>query len=192
MSRGAVVMSVSKYEKLLYQFEPEYLSKTVDGTEIGDTSPQAYFRGACQIPGSNFNIGYGYVTGPMLVDPYPHRHFADEYFIFDSGSLDARDWDAHIELTIGLSDDAETYSIDEPTTVRIPAGVWHCPLDFVRIGKPVFFQPGLMQGVFGGVYLIDGEEREMYYNGQIQCVLDHNKKCNVCKKCLAMDWRNGK
>jgi hypothetical protein len=182
-------MSGLKYEKLLYRFEPEYLSKAVDGKELKDKSPQAYFRGACQIPGSNFNIGYGYVTEPGMIDPFPHRHFAEEYLIFDTGSLDPADWDADIELTIGLGDDAETYRIDGPTTVRIPAGIWHCPLNFVRVGKPFFFQPGLLQGLFGGVYLIDGEEREMYYNGQIQCVLDPDKKCDVCKKCLTMDWR---
>ncbi|HHU30579.1 MAG: hypothetical protein QM368_06815 [Bacillota bacterium] len=182
-------MSRLKCEKLFYRFEPEYLTVTVDGKEIEDKSPQAYFRGACQIPGSQFNIGFGLVSRPGIIDPYPHRHFADEYLIFGSATLNAKDWDAHIELTIGIGDDAETYSIDEPTTVRIPAGIWHCPLNFVRVGKPVFFQPALLQGMFGGVYLIDGVEKEMYYNGQIQCVLDSSKKCNVCKQCLELDWR---
>ena len=43
-------MSRLKCEKLFYRFEPEYLIFTIDGKEIEDKSPQAYFRGACQIP----------------------------------------------------------------------------------------------------------------------------------------------
>jgi hypothetical protein len=182
-------MSERKYENLVFRFKPEYLATTVDGTEIKDKSPQAYFRGACQIPGSRFNVGYGYVTQPGIVDPYPHKHYADEYLVFGSGTLNAKDWDAHIELTIGLGDDAELYVIDEPMTIRIPAGIWHCPLNFVRITKPVFFQPALQQGMFGGTYLLPDGEREMYYNGQIQCVIEPEKKCDVCKKCLTLDWR---
>ncbi|MDR0839268.1 MAG: hypothetical protein LBN99_06455 [Oscillospiraceae bacterium] len=182
-------MSDLKYEKLVFRFEPEYLDKSVDGTKIKDASAQAYFRGACQIPGSEFNIGFGLVTAPGVVDPYPHRHYADEYLIFGSETLNSKDWDAHVELTLGIGDDAETYSIDEPTTVRIPAGIWHCPLNFVRVTKPVFFQPALLQGMFGGTYMMPDGEREMYYNGQIQCVLDPDKKCDACKKCLTADWR---
>lgn len=182
-------MSQRKYEKLVYRFQPEYLATTVDGKDIHDDTPQAYFRGACQIPGSQFNIGYGLVTAPCLVDPYPHKHFAEEYLIFGSETMEAKDWDAEVELTIGLGDDAETYIIDRPATVRIPAGVWHCPLNFKRIGRPVFFQPALLQGMFGGIYHLPDGEKKMYYNGQIQCVLDPQKKCIACGRCLAADWR---
>ncbi len=180
-----------RYEKLVHRFVPEYLNTTVDGKKINDTSAQAYFRGACQIPGSQFNIGYGLVMAPCLVDPYPHKHFADEYLIFGSETMNAKDFDAEMELTIGRGDEAETYIIDRPATVRIPAGVWHCPLNFKRIGKPVFFQPGLLQGMFGGVYLINGEEKEVFYNGQIDCVLEPGEKCSACKRCLMTDWAQG-
>ena len=56
------------------------------------------------------------------------------------------------------------------------------------IGRPVFFQPGLLQGMFGGTYLLPDGEREMYYNGQIECVLEPGKQCNACKKCLSIEW----
>jgi len=182
-------MSGLKFEKLVHRFEPEYLAVTVDGKSIEDKTPQAYFRGACQIPGSQFNIGFGLITEPGVMDPYPHKHFADEFLMFGSGTLDSDDWDAEIKLTLGIGGEAETYIIDFPTTVRIPAGVWHCPLEFVRVSKPVFFQPALMQGMFGGTYMMPDGERDLYYNGQIQCVLDPLKKCTTCKKCLTLDWR---
>lgn len=178
-------MNDLKYEKLIHKFEPEFLSHTVDGKEIKDDTPQAYFRGACHIPGSQYNIGFGLVTEPIFIDPYPHKHPVDEYLIFGTSSLDAKDWDAHAELTIGLGGDAEVYAIDQPMTIRIPAGVWHCPMNFIRVDKPVFFQAATIQDMFGGTYLMPDGERELVYNGQIKCVLGEDKKCDCCKKCLA-------
>ena len=29
----------------------------------------------------------------------------------------------------------------------------------------------------------------MYYNGQIECVMEPGKKCDVCKNCLSLDWK---
>jgi hypothetical protein len=179
-----------KYEKLVYRFKPEYLSHTVDGQDINDDTPQAYFRGGCQIPGARFNVGYGLVTQPVLVDPYPHKHSADEYLIFGAGTLNAKDWDARVELTLGLGDDAEVIVIDQPMTVRVPAGIWHCPLDFVRVDAPVFFQPALLQAMFGGTYLMPDGEKELVYNGQIECTIKPGKKCDCCKACLALSWDN--
>jgi len=181
-------MSELKYDKLVHRFKPEYLSRTVDGKDIEDGTPQAYFRGACQIPGAQYNIGYGLVTEPVLVDPYPHKHEADEYLIFGAGSMNSKDWDARVELTLGLGEDAEVIIIDEPMTIRIPAGLWHCPLNFVRVDAPVFFQPALIQGMFGGTYLMPDGERELYYNGQIECPYESGKKCDCCKKCLSQSW----
>ena len=181
-------MSELKYDKLVFRFEPEYLSHTVDGKDITSDDPQAYFRGACQIPGAQFNVGFGLVTAPILVDPYPHRHYADEYLVFGSETLNSKDWDAHVELTLGLGDDAEVIVIDQPMTIRVPAGLWHCPLNFIRVDKPVFFQPALLQGMFGGTYIMPDGERELYYNGQIECPLKPGKKCDCCKKCLALSW----
>jgi hypothetical protein len=133
-------------------------------------------------------VGYGLVTRPVLVDPYPHKHSADEYLIFGSETLNASDWNARVELTLGLGDDAEVIIIDQPMTIRIPAGIWHCPLDFVRVDAPVFFQPALLQGMFGGTYLMPDGEKELVYNGQIECPYEAGKKCDCCKKCLTQSW----
>ena len=180
-------MSDRKYEKLVHRFEPEYMTMTIDGKEV-ETGPHIYFRGGCQIPGAEFNIGYGYVTKAGIVDRYPHKHPSDEYLVFASGTLNSKDWDAHAELTIGRGDDAEVYTIDGPMTIYIPAGVWHCPLDFKRVGAPVWFQPALFQGMFGGTYALPEGEKELVYNGPIDCVLEAGKKCDCCKKCLSRSW----
>ena len=49
------------------------------------------------------------------------------------------DFDAEIEMCLGEGEEQEKYLITEPTVVRIPAGVYHGPLEYKRIGKPVTF-----------------------------------------------------
>jgi hypothetical protein len=185
-------MNVSKYEKLVYRNRPERGAQFIDGTYQENEAQEVRgvgFRGACQIPGAKFNIGGGLVTEPIFIDPYPHRHPADEYLAFLGRPGHVFDWDAHVEFTLGLGDDAELYNIDEPTIVRIPANMWHCPLNFIRIGKPIFFQVSVEHGIFGGTYMMPDGIQELEYNGQIDCILEPGKQCDVCKKCLSLDWR---
>ncbi|HHU30578.1 MAG: hypothetical protein QM368_06810 [Bacillota bacterium] len=186
-------MSKRKYEKLFYRNRPERGALFIDGTYKENVNKEVHgvgFRGACQIPGSQANIGGSLVTEPIFIDPYPHKHPADEYLAFLGPPENRYDFDACIEFTLGLGEDAEMYVIDRPTIVRIPANVWHCPLNFVRIGRPVFFQVALLQGIFGGTYLMPDGEKELYYNGQIDCIMDPGKQCNACRQCLTLDWRD--
>jgi hypothetical protein len=192
MTGGDDSMSERKYERLIYRNRPERGAKFIDGTYKENVDKEVHgvgFRGACQIPGAQFSIGGGLVNEPVFIDPYPHKHPADEYLAFLGAPGKAYDWDAHIEFTLGLGDDAELYNIDEPTIVRIPANMWHCPLNFIRIGKPVFFQVVVEQGIFGGTYMMPDGIQELAYNGQISCIIDPEKQCDVCKKCLTLDWR---
>ena len=185
-------MSNLKYEKLIYRNRPERGAKFIDGTYKDNTDQEVRgigFRGACQIPGAKCTIGGALVTEPIFIDPYPHKHSGDEYLGFLGPPGHVYDWDAHIEFTLGLDDDAEMYNIDQPTIVRIPANTWHCPLNFIRIGKPVFFQVVLEQSIFGGTYMMPEGIKELEYNGQISCILDPEKQCDVCKKCLTLDWK---
>jgi hypothetical protein len=184
-------MSELKFEKLVHTFKPEYNEIIPDNSDAGYVvSPQAYFRGACEIPGSQYNVGFQIFVKPFFLDKYPHVHEKDEYLIFTGGTFpNLFDWDADIEFTIGKGAEAETYKINAPTIIRIPAGISHCPLNFLRVDKPVFFQAALMMGCFGGTYDFPNGTREIYYNGPIQCVLEPEKKCNTCKKCLTADWQ---
>ena len=177
------------YEKLVFTFPEEYINK--DHKHEFVVQPQAYFRGASQIPGSKFNVGFQIFTAPFCIDKWSHRHSEDEYLIFLGGTFpNLFDWDAEVELTLGeLGNDAEVFLINKPTIVRIPAGTYHCPLDFKRIDKPVFFQAALMVGMFGGVYEFEDGSREMKFNGPGQCKYNAEKKCDSCGKCLEEDWR---
>jgi hypothetical protein len=43
------------------------------------------------------------------------------------------------DIEIGLGEEQEIHKITTPTTVYIPAGMIHCPLEFKRVDKPVLF-----------------------------------------------------
>jgi len=185
-----------KYEKLVFEFPAEY-NDFNDILPPGDDrgfilSPQAYFRGASQIPGSKFNVGFQIFVKPFFLDRIPHRHDVDEYLVFLGGTFpNLFDFDADIELTMGtVGVDEEIYHITEPTMVRVPAGVNHCPINFKRVDKPIFFQAVLMQDMFSSIYETeDGGQKELWYNGPLICKLDPKNKCDSCRNCIEQDWR---
>lgn len=182
----------SKYEKLVFEFPEEYNEVVADSDDPGYIiSPQAYFRGASQIPGSKFNIGFQIFVKPFFLDRVTHRHTEDEYLIFLGASFpNVFDFDADIEFTIGEpGKDEEIYHITKPSIIRIPSGVPHCPLKFSRIGKPVMFMSALMQDMFSSIFDFEDGEKELWYNGPLSCKHDPNKKCDSCRACLNEDWK---
>ena len=146
--------AASRFGKLVFEFPQEYNEVVADGDPADFVvSPQAYFRGASQIPGSEFNQSYQIFVKPFFLDRVQHRHAKDEFLVFLGASFpNVFDFDAHIEFTIGKGEEAETYVIDKPTIIRIPAGMYHCPLNFKEVNKPVLFLATLMQPMFGGIY----------------------------------------
>ena len=109
----------SKYGKLVFEFpmeNNEVVAKDADDDFV--IKPQAYFRGASQIPGAEFNQSYQIFVKPFFLDRVQHRHVKDEYLIFLGASFpNVFDFDAKIEITIGKDEEAETYVIDKPTIV---------------------------------------------------------------------------
>jgi hypothetical protein len=79
------------------------------------------------------------IREPMLMLKEPHKHEDFNQFLFFLGHdmADMTDFDAEIELFLG--EEGEKYVITEATIVRIPPGLYHGPLNFKRIGKPVAF-----------------------------------------------------
>lgn len=145
-------MEERKYERCFYWFQP---------VDADVAEPQTSFLGNSQIPGASYYVSYRLIREACVPEPYPHRHEADEYLVFGTETMNGRDWDAEVAVTIGRGADAETFVINRPATVFIPAGTWHGPVDFRRVGKPVFYQPSLMQPGFGGVYALPEGEQEI-------------------------------
>ena len=181
----------SKFGKLVFPFPEERNEIVADGDPMDFVvSPQAYFRGASQIPGAEFNQSYQIFVKPFFLDRVQHRHVKDEYLVFLGASFpNVFDFDAKIEFTMGKGEEAETYVITRPTIIRVPAGVYHCPLNFKEVNKPILFLATLFTPMFGGLYdMPDGTTRELYYNGPVPCKYNKDKKCDSCGKCLQETW----
>jgi hypothetical protein len=131
-------MSKGKYARYLFSDFKE------DSNLPAVAGPQAYFRGARQIPGANMNMGWQLFTRPVFLEKAPHTHGADEYLIFLGGELPDlfSSFDAEIDFWIG--EEQEKYVITRPTIVYIPKGMPHTPLDFRKIVRPVLFSALLL------------------------------------------------
>lgn len=181
----------SRFGKLVFEFPQEENEIVAEGDPADYVvHPQAYFRGARQIPGAEFNSSFQIFKKPFFLDRVQHRHPKDEYLVFLGATFpNVFDFDAKIEFTLGKDEEAETYVITKPTIIRVPAGTYHCPLHFKEVNKPVMFMAMCMMPMFGGIYdLPDGTTKEMYYNGPLPCKYNENKKCDSCGKCLQEKW----
>ena len=118
-------------DTLVYRFRPQ------DG--------RPFFLGRAQLAGSEFCTGYELITEPQVRDPGYRRQTADEYLVFGFDTMNARDFDGEVRVTLGRGEEAEVYLIDRPATVRVPAGVWRGPVEFKRVGRPIFYQDMRMQ-----------------------------------------------
>ena len=133
---------MGQYDWLFFQFPKEE-------THSGGMLPpvQAYFRGENSVPGSQVTLPYRAYLKPGVIDDEPHYHREEEYLAFVGHDLrDAFDsFDAEIVFYMGEDlDDMEKIVIDKPTMIKVPGLFWHGPLEIVRLGKPLFFQPVLL------------------------------------------------
>ena len=177
---------MGKYDNLVHTFE-KHINKW------GDFMPpyQAYFRGHDCMPESNFYSSYRCYMKECFVDRTPNFHTEEEYLCYTGyDMLDPwGSFDAEIEFWIGEDlRHLEKHIITEPTMIRIPAYTWHCPIQYLRVGKPVYFQVCHLRGKFGTFHLHfreDGQGILAYAGsaGHMPCVLDKTKQCTFCGKC---------
>jgi hypothetical protein len=131
-------MAKGKYDKyFLTDFkEPSNLSAVA--------GPQAYFRGARQIPGANLNMGWQLFVKPIYLEKEPHTHNVDEYLVFLGGKLPDLFSSFKAEVDFWIGEEQQKYIIDKATIIFIPRGLVHCPLDFRKIDEPILFHAILL------------------------------------------------
>jgi hypothetical protein len=143
-------MAERKYAKYLFSgFQEDSNLPAVAG-------PQAYFRGARQIPGANMNMGWQLFTRPIFLEKAPHTHDVDEYLIFLGGQLPDLFSSFEAEIDFWIGQEMEKYVITRPTIIFVPKGLPHTPLDFRKIVKPVLFSALLLGPKF--TKRMDGKE----------------------------------
>ena len=177
-----------KYDHLFYEYPVEY-------HQYGEiyANPRGKFRGITQMPEANFYGGFSVAMKATDME-VPHIHFScDEYLWFIGSNLEnVFDVDAEIEIDLGWDpDNMETIVITEPTVIRVPPNMWHCPINFKRVDKPVAFFPVYPDGDWSKVVREineNGQEEYLFEAASLRkCVYNHDKICNYCGKCLGDD-----
>jgi hypothetical protein len=87
--------------------------------------------------GAKMSLGVTLVRKPYMFHEPVHRHsFTEFFYFFGSNPLDMKEFDAEVEFSLGP--EKEKHVIKEPTIVAIPPGLYHCPLKFASVGKPIY------------------------------------------------------
>jgi len=103
----------------------------------GGYGPEFIYTGEKEYK-SDFTIMFLRITEPTLMEEFAHSHDFDMYLYFMS--FDPNNMgDLGADIEIGLGEEREIHKITTPTTVYIPAGMIHCPLEFKRVDKPILF-----------------------------------------------------
>ena len=75
---------------------------------------------------------------PMVMIPNGHRHNCAEILYFIGGNpMNFKDFGAEVELVMG--EEGEKHLITTTTWVFVPKNVFHCPLNFKRVDRPIMF-----------------------------------------------------
>ena len=94
---------------------------------IGDTIP-------------NFKISFVVFKKAHVLDAVTHTHDFDQFlYFYGSDPEDMHDLHGEIEMT--LSEDGKTmekHVFTTATSIFIPKGLYHCPLDIKQVDKPIF------------------------------------------------------
>jgi hypothetical protein len=120
-------MAATKYD--------QYIVKHPVGK--GAFGPELIYTGETDYK-SNFTMMFLRVTKPVIMEELAHTHDFDMYVWFLSFDPDNMD-DLGADIEIGLGPEREIHKITSPTSVYIPAGMIHCPLEFKRVDKPILF-----------------------------------------------------
>jgi hypothetical protein len=91
--------------------------------------------------GGHLSIDCMHITHAHPMISQPHKHDFPQYLnFFSDNPNDARDFDAEIEMTVGeTAETGEVHTITKPTSIYVAAGMYHGPLNFKKINKPVLF-----------------------------------------------------
>jgi hypothetical protein len=88
-----------------------------------------------------FTMYWDVVKAPTVMHPgKPHKHTFNQYLIFLGGLDNLQDLGSDVEMT--LSEDGKTldkHIFNKATQIYVPAGLWHCPLKFTKVAKPILF-----------------------------------------------------
>ena len=102
--------------------------------------------------GARMNLGISVIRKPYMFHEPTHKHnFTECFFFFGSNPMDMNEFDAEVEFSFGK--EREKHVITGPAIVTIPPGVYHCPLNYARVGKPFYCLEAFMTSKYSGTDL---------------------------------------
>jgi hypothetical protein len=136
----------NKYDHL---FCTKFKEKSITDAVAG---PQAYFRGASELPGAGINMGWQMFVKPIKLELMSHHHDVDEYLFFLGAELPdlVGSFDGEVELFLG--EEYERHVITKATVLFIPRGLEHNPCDIKVLRKPAMFSALHLSPYFNGYY----------------------------------------
>ena len=125
----------------------KYVRKGVVASETPHpevSAPRLGLRSDKDFGDMNFSMSWWAITQPFQMVDECHAHDFDQFLIFAGGDLtNMPDLGGEVELTLSLDNkDLQKFVITEATTIYVPAGLYHCPLNFKTINdpkKPILF-----------------------------------------------------
>jgi len=119
-------------------FSSDVLHESVKFPGLWDISSTRHLK---RFGGGHLSVDCILITRAFMMVSQPHQHDFPQYLHFFSSSPDdQRLFDAEIEITLGEDEvHGEKHIIRRPTVLYIPAGLYHGPLNFKVIKKPVLF-----------------------------------------------------
>ncbi len=176
---------MSKFDDLIFTIPKEFHSW------YGFAAPRGFFRGTTMMEKARLYMDFTSITKELVMEvPHTH-HCADEYLLLATADItNFFNFDAEIEIWLGDDpNNLELYTLTEPTIIRVPPKLYHCPIYFKRIGTPVLFSAIYLDGDWSKINRTVNEEgREVFtYDGAgvRRCVHDTSKECIYCGQCFS-------
>ncbi|MDR2664792.1 MAG: hypothetical protein LBC21_00755, partial [Oscillospiraceae bacterium] len=176
---------MGKFDELVFKIPVE------NHNWYGFVSPRGFFRGTTMMEKARLYMDFTAVYKPLPMEiPHTH-HSADEYLVFTGADMNNFfEFDAEVDVWLGEDPERlEMFRITEPTIIRVPPKLYHCPVNFRRITKPIVFSAVYLDGDWSKINRSIGPDgRELFtYDGAgiRRCVLDRSKECVYCGKCFS-------
>jgi hypothetical protein len=100
--------------------------------------PLVHLQGNIHGGGSDITISRTWITQPFTMIQKSHNHDRAQFLMFGGGNpLDVTEFGAEIELYLG--EEGEKHVITTPAVIYVPAGLYHGPLIYTRVDKPIEF-----------------------------------------------------
>jgi uncharacterized RmlC-like cupin family protein len=103
-------------------------------------------------PNAKMSLAVTVVRTPYMFHEPTHKHTFTEFFLFfGSNPMNLHEFDGEAEYYFG--EEHEKHIISQPTVVVIPPGVYHCPLNYAKIGKPFYCVEAFLTPKYEGTNL---------------------------------------